>query len=194
MTEGTVSQVRTAGRLALAAVLLVLLSGCWFSHEPLIGAENASDFPYTGTYADPESGASKVVIAPGPDRSYELRGPDAVIQVHFLDLGEDWYIYQMMDAGDEGEPDPAESRPTESGEPDQLILYNMMKYSDGSLLMYEPDCDEDTAAIDGIEDDGHGCRIASLAALKEAGRRFIRAVEAGTMAKEPDVLRRWTGD
>ena len=174
--------------LAILPLLLLALAGCWYSEKPLIDAGNASAIPFAGKYVDPENENTAMEIAAAPDRGYDLIATNSTLHAYFLELGEGWYVYQMkLEKDHEEAAPPAEG----TGEP-PMYLYNLMKYSGGSLYIHEPKCNEETAKIRSIEDDGHdGCRISNVKALKKAARQLARAIDRDPDKSEPDILRPW---
>lgn len=166
------------------------LGGCWFSAEPLLDSANASPIPFAGTYAAPDEGKPDAVIAPaGSGTSYSFTAGKERGTLHFLDIGNGWFVMQMVDPASEPEkidlgPDLEATR-----EPTQMATYQLLAYSGGVLLAYQPECDALAAGLSGIEAGELGCRIADIDALRRAGTAMASAIVAGEISAPPEVIR-----
>ncbi|MEL1251124.1 hypothetical protein [Aurantiacibacter gilvus] len=178
-------------QICAAPCLALAVSGCWYSAEPLINAENGSAIPFEGSYADPDGGEEPIQISAfGAGVSYRVSQGDESQEIYFLLIEGSWYVAQITDPLEEPEvvalgPDLEGTRT-----PTNLSVYRIMHWSGEVLQIYEPECDEDLAKIPGIEVSDATCLIGGLDALALAASEFTTAIETGEATAEYDALRR----
>jgi len=185
-------------RLAFPLALMALLAGCWMSDEPLIGTENASVVNFQGPFK-PEKDDVVIKVRANPDGSYSLTDNKGEgFTAFFLKVRDDWYAVQQdfkemakENASGENQDGPMQLKASEGKGP---YLYNLMHFRGRDLLFYMPDCDDATAAIEGVTRDGGAddvvktCVFDNVPALEQAALDHIRRLDAGEIEDEPNVL------
>ncbi len=193
-----------AVRMAGACLAFALLSACWMSDEPLIGAEHASTVDFSGPYK-PKKEDVVIEVTHNPDGSYSLiDNKGEGFTAFFVDISNGWYLVQQdfakLAKGGKVKDATGDDVEVSEKEGDAPYLYNLMKLSGGDLLFYLPECNEAIQAVPGVELDMQGdkfaaaCRFSSIEALRAAAPKFIAQVEAGKFTDEPGVLHSIAGE
>ena len=163
-------------RIAFAAAMAALLSGCWVSEEPLITSDVAAAPDIVGTYRNEDD--DNVAVSDLGGGQYLFDDGSEPVTLAFLALGGDWYLAQFPLDTDEGE-----------GE-EFVYLYQPMRIVDRNLEFHMPDCTADMADIEDVTIDDESCMVTSVPALHALSARFMAKFDAGEVDNEPGVLTR----
>ncbi|MFL0355691.1 hypothetical protein ACI5KX_04360 [Erythrobacter sp. GH1-10] len=172
--------------LAFAAIL----GGCWISAEPLVTDRNAATVPFEGTYASSDGDDETVSILAAPSgKGYNFNQGDESVEVHFIAIGNGWYVLQMIDPVKE--PQDIDLGPDLTGKrvPTGLANYQLLGLSGDVIRIFKTECTEDVAALSGVEKDRNACVIEDLASLRAAARVLATSIVEGRTDPEVQELR-----
>jgi hypothetical protein len=151
---------RTCFEIMLISTAALLLSGCWASASGiLIPREERAQPVKSGVYRYHSDGDVQDIILtklPGGGYSWEDPVEDGVILVFASQIRPEWYALQMIGTDSE----------------DNLL--GIARAQANSFEIFDPDCNEEIAAIDGVERARSDCVFSTHEALVFAAELAVK--------------------
>ncbi|MEE1877888.1 hypothetical protein [Altererythrobacter litoralis] len=142
--------------------LIPSLSACWSSDEPLIFQAGSVQPVEAGAYRFHAHGEDPVDVELQviPGGGYVYHSDDEVMSLFVHEAAKGWYAVQFAGEG-------------------SSLLFAVAHVSERRVDFYDPPCDEELGAIEGIEQDGNDCLITSSDGLMDATRIIAGRIDRG---------------
>ncbi|MGQ7828971.1 hypothetical protein [Altererythrobacter sp. Z27] len=152
---------RFLGALMIVA-LAPTLSACWYSKGPVIFQAGSVQPIEAGPYRFHPQGEDPVDVELQmiPGGGYVYHSDDEVMSLFVHEAMNEWYAVQFAGEG-------------------SFLLFAVAHVSERRVDFYDPPCDEELGAIEGIELDGSDCLITSRDGLLEATRIVAGRIDQG---------------